>query len=154
MSPKKFVDMLHSLWHLTHPGQDCGEESMAVISDVGLQQQMLYDAFSNPTEVSPMMGLPAMSSDVEEMEQRAHKLRMETILPVMPLLIGQSDFMGACAAVLHIHKTDDDLTPEQVEAVHVVFTNIIKASVVASVSTAVSLGVLHVNKGVVTTDEQ
>lgn len=147
---KRFVKYLHDLWHLTHPGEDCGEGSMTVISDVGLQQQMVYDAFGDPHGAGTMVGLPPMSPEVADMELRAHEARMEAIVPVMPLLIGQADFMGHCAAVLHLNQTTEELTDEQVELVHMVFTNIVKAAIVSSVSTAVSLGVLEVSKGVTT----
>lgn len=147
---KRFGDYLHDLWHILHPEQDCGSESFRVITDVGLQQQMVYDAFGEPVEAAALIGLPPMSPDVHDMEERAHQERMEAIVPVMPLLLGQADFMGHVAAVLHLQKTTEELTDEQVELVHMVFTNIVKAAIVSSVSTAVGLGVLQVHKGVTT----
>lgn len=150
----KFGDYMHNLWHVLHPGQDCGEGSLTVITDTGLQQQMVYDAFAADSRqaAAALAGLPPMSPDVEEMEHKAHLQRMEEIVPILPLLLGQATFMGHCAAVLHLHKTDDELSDEQIEVVHQVFTNIVKASVISSVSTAVAMGALVVAKEV-TTDE-
>lgn len=151
MMGKRFDKYLHNLWHVLHPNQECDDAGeMLVITDTGLQQQMVFDAFSADSRGAAafLSGLPPMSPDVIDMEQRAHEARMEAIVPVMPLLMGQATFMGHVAAVLHLHKTTEELTEEQVELVHQVFTNIVKASVVASVSTAVSLGVLEIAKEV------
>lgn len=137
----------HWLWHLLHPTEDCGD-GMDGISEVSLYRQMLYDAFNDPEQIAQMMELPAISDEVAEMEQRAHVARLSFLAPVMPLLFDQSHFMGHAAAILQCsHAESDDL--EQLQAVTAVFTNVIKASVVAAVSTAVGLGVLTVNKEVV-----
>lgn len=147
----KFGDYMHNLWHVAHPGQPCGNEEVISISDVSLQRQMLYDSFTDPEAVAELVALPPISAEVSEMELRAHEERMESIVPVLPLLLGQASFMGAAAAALQCREYDG--SDDHIEAVTAVFTNIIKASVIASVSTAVSLGVLDVLKGVTLEDE-
>lgn len=139
---------LHTLWHLTHPHQECEpEEEVDSVSDVSLCRQMLYDAFNDPESIAEMVRLPAISDEVAEMEQRAHVERLTALTPVLPLLMGQSDFMGVAAAALQCaHVADAD--ESHLAAVAAVFTNIIKASVIASVSTAVAMGVLEINKEV------
>ena len=150
---ERFGDFLHSLWHLTHPGQDCGEESLQVITDVGLQRQMVWDAFANSREAEELLDMPGISDDVREMEDRAHVQRILAIQPLLPLLISQADFMGHAATALQVHRVGaENLTEEEYERTQIVFTQVIKASIVAAVSTAVGLGVLQVNKEV-TKDE-
>lgn len=150
---ERFGDFLHHLWHITHPGQSCGEESVQIVTDVGLQRQMVHDAFSNAQEAEELLGLPAISDEVRQMEDRAHVERIVAIQPLLPLLISQADFMGYAATELQIHRVGvDNVTAEERERTEIVFTQVIKASIVAAVSTAVGMGVLSVNKEV-TTDE-
>lgn len=147
---KGFGDWLHEMWHLTHPGQSCEGGGEDFISDVALQRQMLYDAFNDPEDVAAVTGLPAVSGEVADMETRAHHARMEEIKPVLPLLISQADFMGHCAALMQMSNTglDPGEHVEEHAAIQMVFTNIIRASVIAAVSTAIGVGVLDVVKEV------
>lgn len=150
---ERFGDFLHYLWHVTHPGQSCGEDSFTLVTDVGLQRQLVQDAFANSREAEELLDLPIISDEVREMEDRAHVQRILAIQPVLPLLISQGDFMGHAATALQIHRVGaDNVTDEEYERTQIVFTQVIKASIVAAVSTAVGLGVLQVNKEV-TTDE-
>lgn len=144
----RFGDYMHALWHLAHPDQSCEPPQEMVITDVSLQRQMLYDAFNDAEGVARIVGLSAVSEEVAEMEQRAHVERLGALAPVMPLLIEQANFLGHAAAVIQCINTDTDLQDEQATAVLTVFTDVIKASLVSAVSTAVGLGVLEVSRGV------
>lgn len=148
---ERFGDFLHYLWHITHPGQSCGEDSFQLVTDVGLQRQMVRDAFANSVEAEELLNLPGISDEVREMEERAHVARIVAIQPVLPLLISQADFMGHAATALQIHRVgEENVTEEEYERTQIVFTQVIKASIVAAVSTAVGMGVLQVNKEVTT----
>lgn len=136
--------MRHFLWHLLHPRSSCApaQPQTSEITDASLCRQLLYDSFQNPEQLAQMVRLPAISEEVAEMEQRAHVARMTNIAPVLPLLLGQSAFMGSASGLAQCVATD---TLEHLEQVQAALTNVITASVIASVSTAVALGVLEVN---------
>lgn len=147
--------MRHFLWHLLHPRQSCMPEvnEMDEISDVSLCRQMLYDAFQQPEKIAQMLDLPAISEEVEEMEHRAHHTRMEAMAPIMPLLLGQAEFFGRASALMQVQQfgVTEDLDPEAaVDAATVIFTSIIRASLVSAISSAVDLGVLDILKEVFT----
>lgn len=138
--------MLHFLWHLLHPRSSCAPPpEVTEITDASLCRQLLYDSFQNPEQLAQMVQLPAISEEVAEMEQRAHIERLTNIAPVLPLLLGQSAFMGSASGMAQCVATD---TLEHLEPVQAALTNVITASVIAAVSTAVSLGVLEVVKEV------
>jgi hypothetical protein len=87
------------------------------------------------------------------MEVKAHQERMEALIPIFPLLLGQADFMAHTAAALQVYQAGGDIEEEQYEQMCLAFNNIVRAAVVSSVSTAVAMGVLEINKSV-TTDEE
>lgn len=142
----RFGRYLHNLWHVLHREHDDCEPA---VSDISLQRQLLYDAFANPESIAAKLEMPGISPDGAEAEYAAHRARLERLVPIMPLLLGQAGFLSSVAANIHIENSDVELDETMVEAVHHVFDNIVKASVVASVSTAVALGALEINKEVV-----
>ena len=131
----------------THPGAQCSQPFEEITQAV-VHRQLLYDGFNGPEELAGMVGLPPVSAEVAEMELRAHVLRMEQIQPVVPLLLEQSEFLGSTAALLQCLNTDTDPDGENGQAVLLVFTNVIKASLVSAVATAVGLGALSVSREV------
>lgn len=142
--------MRHFLWHLLHPRTPCEppEPEITEINDMVLTRHLLYDSFDDPERIAQLAGLPPISPDLAELEMRDHKQRLEAIKPVMPLLLGQAEFMGATSAAIQCMDAEG-VTPEHLAVLAEVFITVIKASVIASVSTAVSMGVLEVSKEVV-----
>lgn len=144
----RFPDFLHTLWHVTHPGQSCEDPTTTVITDVALQRQMLYDAYGEPEEIATLVGLPGTSEDGAKVEKAAHIARLEALIPVMPLLLGQADFLATTATVLQLQQLSYAPESEEIAALRAALGNIIRSAVVSSVSTAVGLGVLELNKEV------
>lgn len=139
-----FKDYLHGLWHLLHPGA----ADVRIVNDLTVQRQMLYDAFSDGRAMADLLDMPALSDDVHAMEMQAHQDRLERIVPLFPLLLQQSVWMAQANAALQIQiATSPWDSDEQIQLLESL-TNIIKASVVSTVSTAVDLGALHVPKEV------
>ena len=144
----RFPDFLHALWHVTHPGQSCDDPTTTVITDVALQRQMLYDAYGEPEEIAQIMGLPGSSESGAQVERAAHIARLENLVPVMPLLLGQADFLATTATALQIQQLTYEPESEEIAQLLIALGNIIRSAIVSSVSTAVGLGVLELNKEV------
>lgn len=141
-----FDKYLHQLWHLLNPYKDCSRST--VITNAGLQRQMLYDAFGEPEEVAELVGLPPISEEGMDAERKAARARAEAIVAVAPLLVHQAQFMAFACATAQLNEADEEPDPVQQEALHRAFNNICLGAVMAAVASAVDLGVLVVNKEV------
>lgn len=144
-----FATLRHGLWHLRNPGQDCSGVQVTTRSVTALHRQMLYDAFSNPERVAQVLQLPPISAELVEMEQRDHRVRTQTIEPLLPILAMQADFMTTVAMRMQQDQSPYELSEAETEHAVRMISTLLHSTLIASVASMADMGVVQVSGGVV-----
>jgi len=113
-----------------------------------LIRQVIYDSMMMPPEeIAAHMGLPPVSEEVSEMEERASQDRLTRMAALLPFIDAHADISARIASAAYIIDDEDfdDLPDEKVEQLLELFRLVSLASSVSCVSTLFSLGLIESN---------
>ena len=113
-----------------------------------LIRQVIYDSMLMPAEeIAAHMGLPPVSDEVSEMEERASQDRLSRMSALLPFIDAHADIAARIASAAYmIDDPDfDDLPEEKLESLLELFRLVSLASSVSCVSTLFSLGLIDSN---------
>jgi hypothetical protein len=127
------------------------------IEDVEVQQvplpvlirQVIYDSMLMPAEdIAHAMGLPPISEDVAEMEERASQERLERFSSLIPFIDSHADIaakIAASAYMIEDEEADDGEKFElgDIENLTKLFRLVALSSTLSCVSTLISLGLIE-----------
>lgn len=120
-----------------------------------LIRQVIYDSMLTPPEgIADAMGLPPISDEVAEMEERASHERLSTMSALLPFIDAHADIAAKIAAAAYLleDNDDEDLQLEELKSMTSLFRLVSLAASVSCVSTLMNLGL--VDSKVVSKDEQ
>lgn len=115
-----------------------------------LIRQVIYDTMLMPAEdIAAAMGLPPISDDVAEMEERESQKRLEKFAMLIPFIDSHADIAAKIAASAYMIEDEeeeygelDKLGIEDVEQLTRLFRLVALSSSISCVSTLFSLGLI------------
>lgn len=126
------------------------------LEDISVQQvplpvlirQVIYDSMLMPAEdIARAMGLPPISEEVSEMEERASQERLERFSSLIPFIDSHAEIAAKIAASAYVLEDDEDdedgLGEIDVESLKKLFRLVALSSTVSCVSTLFSLGLIE-----------
>jgi hypothetical protein len=111
-----------------------------------LIRQVIYDSMLTPTEgIAMAMGLPPISNEVVEMEERASEERLLKFSALLPFIDSHADIAAKIATAAYVLEDDnmDEVEAEELEGMTRLFRLVSLASSVSCVSTLISLGLIE-----------
>lgn len=111
-----------------------------------LIRQVIYDSMLTPTEgIAVAMGLPPISDEVSEMEERASEDRLSKFSALLPFIDSHADIASRIATSAYILEDDstDEIDAEEIESMTRLFRLVSLASSVSCVSTLINLGLVE-----------
>ena len=111
-----------------------------------LIRQVIYDSMLTPTEgIAMAMGLPPISDEVSEMEERASEDRLLKFSALLPFIDSHADISAKIATAAYVLEDDymDEVEAEDLEGMTRLFRLVSLASSVSCVSTLISLGLIE-----------
>lgn len=121
-----------------------------------LVRQVIYDSvFEASEEIANMMGLPPVSSEVHEMEERASEDRIDKFAGLLPIIDTHADISAQIASLAYVIESKrEDSTfaadEEGLEELRKLFKLISLSASVSCISSLMNLKLLHTE---VITDE-
>lgn len=124
-----------------------------------LIRQVIYDTMLMPAEeIAYAMGLPPISEDVAEMEERESQKRLEKFAELIPFIDSHADIAAKIAASAYMIEDEEEgygelekLGVEDLEQLTRLFRLVALSSSISCVSTLISLELI---KSLVVKDEQ
>ena len=115
-----------------------------------LIRQAIYDSMLEPAEaIAEAMGLPPISEEVSEMEERASQERLESFASLLPFIDSHSDIAARIAASAYVLEDDDEddltsfnISPSDVDKLTGLFKLVALSSSLSCISTLFSLGLI------------
>ena len=110
-----------------------------------LIRQVIYDTMLMPAEdIAYAMGLPPISEEVSEMEERASQERLERFSHLIPFIDSHADIAARITAAAYALEDDDEDLPElgDLENLTRLFRLVSLSSSVSCVSTLFNLGLI------------
>ena len=115
-----------------------------------LIRQVLYDTMLMPAEeIANLMGLPPISDDVAEMEERESQKRLEKFAVLIPFIDSHADIAAKIAASAYMIEDEDEdygelekLGIEDLEQLTKLFRLVALSSSISCVSTLFNLGLI------------
>lgn len=110
-----------------------------------LIRQVIYDSMLTPPEgIAMAMGLPPISDEVSEMEERASEDRLSKFSALIPFIDSHADIAARIAASAYVlEDADEDIEQEELDSMTRLFRLVSLASSVSCVSTLISLGLVE-----------
>ena len=122
--------------------------SVTQVSLPVLIRQVIYDTMLMPSEeIASKMGLPPVSDEVSEMEERASQDRLSRLSMLLPFIDSHADIAARIAASAYLIDDAEvaELADENLEQLVDLFRTVALASSVSCVSTLFSLGLVNSN---------
>lgn len=113
-----------------------------------LIRQSIYDTMLTPAEgIANAMGLPPISEEVSEMEERASDERIGRISALLPFIDSHSEITANIVSSAYFLESDkiDDITPEEMSEMTRLFKLVALAATVSGISTLVDLELIEVH---------
>lgn len=115
-----------------------------------LIRQVIYDTMLMPAEeIANIMGLPPISDDVAEMEERESQKRLERFATLLPFIDSHADIAAKIAASAYMIEDEEEeygelekLGIEDIEQLTRLFRLVALSSSVSCVSTLFNLGLI------------
>ena len=117
-----------------------------------LMRQAIYDSMLEPAEgIAEALGLPPISDEVSEMEERESQKRLERFASLIPFIDSHSDLASRITAAAYLLDDDDDdqdldvlkLGADVEEKLVDLFKLVAISSSVSCISTLFNLGLLE-----------
>ena len=118
------------------------------LSVPALIRQSIYDTMLTPAEgIANAMGLPPISDEVSEMEERASDERIKKISPLLPFVDTHSDVTANIVTSAYFLESDmiEDISQEEINEMNRLFKLVAFSSTVSGLSTLVDLGLIEVH---------
>lgn len=115
-----------------------------------LIRQVIYDSMLEPAEdIAEALGLPPISDEVSEMEERASQDRLQVFSQLLPFIDSHADIAAKIASAAYVFSDEID-TEEKVNQIDVdemtkLFRLVALSSSVSCISTLFSLDLIHLN---------
>ena len=116
-----------------------------------LIRQVIYDSLLEPAElIAEALGLPPISDEVSEMEERASQDRIEVFSHILPFIDSHADIAAKIAAAAYALGDIDDgekLEASDLEDMTKLFRLVSLSAAVSCLSTLISLGLVEITGG-------
>jgi hypothetical protein len=115
-----------------------------------LIRQVIYDSMLEPAEdIAEALGLPPISDEVSEMEERASQDRLQFFSQLLPFIDSHADIAAKIASAAYVFSDEID-TEEKVESIDLeemtkLFRLVSLSASVSCISTLFSLDLIHLN---------
>lgn len=121
-----------------------------------LIRQVVYDSiFDAAAEISNRMGLPPISEEVQEMEEKASEERLSKFAALLPFVDAHADIAAKVAAMAYVIESDNPVEFEDsanLAELTKLFKLVSLSSSVSCISTLMNLGLLETK--VVSNDDE
>lgn len=117
------------------------------VSIPALIRQSIYDTMlTPPRDIAVAMGLPPISEEVSEMEERASDERISRISALLPFIDSHCDITSNIVSSAYFLESDkiDDISAEDMTEMTKLFKLVALTSTVSGLSTLVDLGLIEV----------
>lgn len=115
-----------------------------------LIRQVIYDTMLMPAEdIADAMGLPPISDEVSEMEERASQSRLSRMSSLLPFIDTHAELCAKIATAAYLLEDDDFeasggvLSEKDAQQIHNLFQLVSLSAAVSCVSTLFSLGLIE-----------
>jgi len=114
-----------------------------------LIRQVIYDTMLMPSEgIAEAMGLPPISDEVSEMEERASQNRLSRMSSLLPFIDSHAELCAKISTAAYMLEDDhlessDVLTEKNTQQLHNMFQLVSLAAALSCVSTLFSLGLIE-----------
>ncbi len=112
-----------------------------------LIRQAIYDSMLEPAEgIADALGLPPISDEVSEMEERASQERLESFSSLIPFIDSHSDIASRIAMASYVLDDEGnkaEVSEDEVERLSGLFKLVALSSSMSCVSTLFSLGLIE-----------
>lgn len=118
------------------------------VSVPALIRQSIYDTMLSPPEgIAKAMGLPPISEEVSEMEERASDERIGRISVLLPFIDSHSDITANIVTSAYFLESDKigDITQDEISEMTRLFRLVALSATVSGISTLVELGLIEVH---------
>jgi hypothetical protein len=92
--------------------------TVQTVSASSLMRKLIYDGGCRyPEDIAELVGLNRVSDDVAEMEIEASDLRLDRLIPIMPIIESHAVMSAQISAMSYIHTTmslDEELPDQEV----------------------------------------
>ena len=116
-----------------------------------LIRQVIYDSLLEPAElIADALGLPPISEEVSEMEERASQDRIEIFSHILPFIDSHADIASKIATAAYALGDEDSI--EKLEGVDLeemtkLFRLVSLSATISCLSTLTSLGLVEITGG-------
>jgi len=112
-----------------------------------LIRQVIYDTMlMPPEEIAMSMGLPPISDEVSEMEERASQSRLSRMGRLLPFIDSHADLVAKISTAAYLLESTEEevsaLGNKEAEQLHDLFRLVALSSAISCVSTLFSLGLI------------
>ena len=115
-----------------------------------LIRQTIYDTMLEPAEgIADAMGLPPISNEVSEMEERASQERIKKFSGLLPFIDSHSDIAARIATAAYALGDDEEeisalgFSSDELDKITAIFKLVALSSSMSCISTLFSLGLLE-----------
>lgn len=113
-----------------------------------LIRQVIYDTMLMPSEsIAEAMGLPPISDEVSEMEERASQNRLSRMASLLPFIDSHAELCAKISTAAYLLEDDElesgVLTEKDAQQLHNLFQLVSLSAAVSCVSTLFSLGLIE-----------
>lgn len=112
-----------------------------------LIRQAIYDSMLEPAEeIADAMGLPPISDEVSEMEERASQERLERFSNLIPFIDAHSDIASRIATASYVLGEDgtrEDMPDHELERLSSMFKLVALSSSLSCISSLISLELIE-----------
>ena len=110
-------------------------------------RELIYDSLLTPPEViADLLGLPPISDEVAEMEERASRERLDKFGVLVPFLSAHADVLSKIATsayLIEIEASSGERPPiEEIEDINKMFRLVSLSATISCLATLMSLGVV------------
>ena len=116
-----------------------------------LIRQVIYDSMLEPVEeIAEALGLPPISEEVSEMEERASQDRLESFAQLLPFIDSHADIAAKIAVAAYVLSdevdTEEKLDSIDLEELNKLFRLVSLSASVSCVSTLFNLDLIHAGR--------
>lgn len=116
-----------------------------------LIRQAIYDSMLEPAEdIADALGLPPISDEVSEMEERASQERLERFSGLIPFIDAHSDIASRIATASYVLEEDGsktDVSSEELERLSSMFKLVALSASLSCISSLISLELIESKVG-------
>lgn len=117
-----------------------------IIPEAIVKRRLLFDALENAHEVSRLLpDLVPISDDVAKREREESLKRITKIMPLLPMLDRQANWLTEIITKIQIQ--DEDFAEEQVALIFASVLSMVRSAMVSSLSVLIDLDFVRLGEG-------